>query len=60
MLKELGYDATYLTAWSDAAWNDVPKLKDVHRRHGLEVASVYTMYDLSKAPTKMTMVEYLA
>jgi len=50
MLKELGYDATYLTAWSDAAWNDVPKLKDVRRRHGLEVASVYTMYDLSKAP----------
>jgi sugar phosphate isomerase/epimerase len=50
MLKELGYDATYLTAWSDAAWNDVPKLRDVRRRHGLEVASVYTMYDLSKAP----------
>ena len=48
MIKELGFDATYLTLWSEAAWNDVPKLKDVHRKHGLDVASVYTMYDLSK------------
>jgi sugar phosphate isomerase/epimerase len=48
MLKELGYDATYLTAWSEAAWNDVPKLRDVRQKHGLEVTSVYTIYDLSK------------
>jgi sugar phosphate isomerase/epimerase len=48
MLKELGYDATYLTAWSEVAWNDVPKLKDVRKKHGLEVTSVYTVYDLSK------------
>jgi sugar phosphate isomerase/epimerase len=50
ILKELGYDATYLTAWSEAAWNDVPKLKSVRSRFGLDVASVYAMYDLSKGP----------
>lgn len=47
MLKELGYDATYLSAWSEAAWEDVPKLAGVRKRHGLDVAAVYITYDLS-------------
>jgi len=51
MLKELGYDATYLTAWSDVAWGDVPKLAEVRARHGLDVAAVYVTYDLSLSPS---------
>ena len=35
MLRELGYDATYLTLWSDAAWADVPLLASVTERYGL-------------------------
>src|SRR6185503_17135757 len=47
MVKELGYDATYLTAWNDAAWKDVGRLAQVKSRHGLDVAAVYATGDLS-------------
>jgi len=50
MLKELGYDATYLTAWSENAWADVPKIAGVRSRHGLDVQAVYVTYDLSLSP----------
>ncbi len=48
MLAELGFDATYLTLWSDSAWADVPRLRDVKSRHGLDVAAVYTVVDLAQ------------
>jgi hypothetical protein len=41
MLAELGFDGTYLTLWSEAAWQDVPKLAEVRSRHGLDVVGVY-------------------
>lgn len=47
MLKELGYDATYLTAWSQTAWNDVPRLAMVKAKHGLDVAGVYATLDIT-------------
>lgn len=47
MLKELGYDATYLTAWSQAAWDDVPRLAGVKAKHGLDVAGVYATLDIT-------------
>jgi hypothetical protein len=31
--KELGFDATYLTLWSEAAWADVPKLETVREKY---------------------------
>jgi len=45
VLKELGYDATYLTAWTDAAWADVPRLAQVKTKFGLDVAAVYATLD---------------
>jgi sugar phosphate isomerase/epimerase len=50
MLKELGYDATYLTLWSDDAWADVPRLATVRERHGLEVTAVYVTLDIANEP----------
>jgi sugar phosphate isomerase/epimerase len=47
MLSELGYDATYLTCWSEAAWADVKRLGQVKQRHGLEVAACYVTLDLA-------------
>lgn len=47
MLAELGYDATYLTLWSEEAWNDVPRLVEVRQRYGLAVSAVYATLDLS-------------
>ena len=41
MLAELGYDATYLTLWDEAAWTDVRQLGAVRARHGLGVAAVF-------------------
>jgi len=49
MLKELGYDATYLTLWNEPAWEDVPKLSAVKSRHGLDVAGVYVTLDIAGA-----------
>lgn len=46
MLAELKYDATYLTLWSEPAWNDLPKLRDAKRRFGLDVAAVYVSLDI--------------
>jgi sugar phosphate isomerase/epimerase len=47
MLRELGYDATYLTTWSEVSWNDVSRLAGVKSRFGLEVAAVYVTLDLA-------------
>jgi len=47
MLRELGYDATYLTTWNEAAWNDVLKLPSVKARFGLDVAAVYATWDIA-------------
>ncbi len=49
MLAELGYDATYHTLWSERAWDDLPKVSDVKRRHGLDVAAVYADINASDA-----------
>lgn len=47
MLKQLGYDATYLSLWSEQAWRDVEKLGLVKEIYGLDVAAVYVLLDLS-------------
>ena len=53
MLRELGYDATYLTlwnspaAWRDHAWADLARLATVQERHGLGVAAVYAWLDIA-------------
>jgi sugar phosphate isomerase/epimerase len=50
MAAELGYDATYLTLWNESAWDDLGRLGGVHQRHGIEVAAVYAIPDISSAP----------
>ncbi len=47
--KELGFDATYLTLWSEAAWADVPKLETVREKYELDVAAVYCQIDMTAA-----------
>lgn len=49
MLAELGYDATYLTLWSEPAWRDVPRLAGVKERYGLDVTAVYATLDIAGA-----------
>ena len=49
MLRELGFDATYLSLWSEDAWADVPRLATVKERFGLDVAAVYLTLDVSAA-----------
>ena len=46
--KELGFDATYLTLWSDFAWDDVKRLDTVRAKHGLDVAGVYVALDIAQ------------
>ena len=46
MLRELGYDATYLTLWDEAAWADLPMLATVRERHGIGVAAVYATLNI--------------
>ena len=47
MLKELGFDGTYLTLWNDHAWSDLKDLPGVKSKHGLDVAAVYVTLDLA-------------
>jgi sugar phosphate isomerase/epimerase len=41
MLAELGYDGICPTLWCDSAWADVPRLRDVRQRFGLDVPSAF-------------------
>lgn len=41
MLRDLGYDATYLTVGKQPAWDEVPALAGVRDRYGLDVTAVY-------------------
>jgi sugar phosphate isomerase/epimerase len=45
--RELGFDATYLTLWSETAWNDVARLATVRERFDLDVAGVYCPIDMT-------------
>jgi sugar phosphate isomerase/epimerase len=49
MLAALGYDAAYLTLWNEAVWADLPAMRHVRERFGLDAAAVYVTYDLSAA-----------
>jgi sugar phosphate isomerase/epimerase len=48
MLRELGYDGTYLTLFGDATWDDLSRLRDVAGRNELAVAGVWAGLDLAK------------
>ena len=45
MLAELGYDATYLTLWSERAWADLDGLAASAATHGLTVAALNVVAD---------------
>ena len=47
MLRELGYDATYLTLWNEAAWTDLAQLPRVKATYGIDVAGVYATLDVA-------------
>ncbi|WP_210481126.1 sugar phosphate isomerase/epimerase [Naasia sp. SYSU D00948] len=57
--KELGFDATYLTLWSDAAWADVPKLETVRESYGLDVAAIYCQIDMTAATVQQDVERVL-
>jgi sugar phosphate isomerase/epimerase len=41
MAKELGYAGIYFTLFTDLGWKDVPRIKEVKSKYGLEVSGVY-------------------
>jgi sugar phosphate isomerase/epimerase len=47
ILKELGYEGTYLCLWSPDAWADLPKMETVKEKYGLEAIGVYTGIDVN-------------
>jgi sugar phosphate isomerase/epimerase len=47
MLKELGYEGTYLCLWSQDAWADLPKMETVKEKYGLEAIGVYAGIDVN-------------
>lgn len=46
LLRELGYNETYLTLWSEEAWDDLPKIAHAFTDFGLHVSGVYWTLDL--------------
>ncbi|WP_382303557.1 sugar phosphate isomerase/epimerase family protein [Herbiconiux sp. UC225_62] len=49
MLADLGFDATNLTLWSEAAWHELDGLTSAAQASGLSVASLYVTVDLSES-----------
>ncbi|QJU55233.1 TIM barrel protein [Herbiconiux sp. KACC 21604] len=47
MLADLGFEATNLTLWSEAAWDELPALERTAAASGLTVASLYLTVDLA-------------
>lgn len=50
MLRDLGYDATYLTVGKPQAWDEVPALAGVMGRYGLGVTAVYANLFITDDP----------
>lgn len=48
MLRELGYDGTYLTLGSDVSWDDLARLAEVAARNELAIGGVYAVLDLAE------------
>lgn len=46
MLRELGYDGTYLTLTGDRTWDDLSRFAALAREHDLAVAGVWANIDL--------------
>lgn len=46
MLRELGYDGTYLTLAGDRTWADLSRFGDLAREHDLAIAGVWANIDL--------------
>lgn len=46
ILRELGYDGTYLTLFDEASWEDLSRFGDTARRHDLAVAGVWVRLDV--------------
>jgi sugar phosphate isomerase/epimerase len=46
MLRELGFEGTYLTLWSEDAWADLSEVRHARERFGIEVAGIYWTLDL--------------
>lgn len=60
MLAEIGYDAILLTLWSEAAWTtDLQRLGSTRNRHGIDVQSVYVVYDIARAAESETRIAAL-
>lgn len=47
MLRELGYDGTYLTLWNEPSWADLEKVPRVKEKHGLDVSGVFCTIDIA-------------
>jgi sugar phosphate isomerase/epimerase len=46
MLKELGYDGTYLCLWTKTAWRDLTSLGRIKKQYDLEVVGVFARIDV--------------
>lgn len=47
MLHALGYDAMYLTLWTEKAWADIERLARTKAAYGLDVPAVYATLDIA-------------
>jgi sugar phosphate isomerase/epimerase len=45
--RDLGFDSTYLTLWSDVAWQNVARVAEVEKRFGIGVEALWLTMDLS-------------
>lgn len=49
MTREIGFDDTYLTLWSEVAWQNLARIADVEKRFGIGVHALYAGIDVGLA-----------
>ncbi len=59
MLRELGYDATYLTVWNEVAWQDLPRLTTFPAFHWHAVEGTDLSGRLAEAAPYLALVSIL-
>ena len=61
MLKELGFDGSYLTLWDvkEQAWKDFENIEEESARNGLEVAGIYASLDLDNTRERDRLLQLL-
>ncbi|MBO2942409.1 TIM barrel protein [Paenibacillus sp. F411] len=60
MIKELGFDAMYLTYWGKQSWEEALNLRSVHEKYGLGVAGMNAVVEIEEEVNDQSNAQILS